>query len=712
MTGSTPSTPASAAGPTSAFRHWLKGLDDAELATILRHRPDTAQPLPPGTDALATRLLLRRSVARALAECDAAELLVIEKLAVQGAELEPVESAAEDAAGIAKLRRKALVFPVGKKVQLVAEALPALPTGWTLLDQVSASPADLAELDDAQRHILDTLQRAGGTGTTRDAGPDADPARPIPRLLVAGLLQRVDSETVCLPRVVRAALRGEAAHAIPTTPSGRAGEPATDKQADEAGTAAGLEVVRLLGELIDHVGAEPIEVLKDKSVGVRPVGQIAKLLAVDHLTAARLIDLGFTAGLLGRGEPKGYEGNFLGPTTRGLDWQEMDLSARWAALVDAWLHSPWAAWSSQRAIDPETNRPRLSGYRDRILNIYRHSATALSFKEFLEDLRFTHPLFAASTASETIENLHAEAQWLGLVARGRATSVLLEPNENTPTAEATAQLTPATVDQFIIQADMTVLAPGPLEPEVRRRLATIADLESPGLAAVYRLTEQSLRRGLDSGATAAELSAFLSEHALGSVPQTVTYLLEDLARRYGTLRAGTAMCYVRCEDPALLADATRAVSELRSLAPTVAVSSLRLDKILTKLRQHGFSPAAEDESGASIDVRPEPATVPLPSPRARQTGQPDIDKALRSIRDHDAAHPEAGAPVQAAPPLDVLRAAARGGRPVDITYAQKNGTLKTITATPLSVTGGQADVLTDGRTVRFPLHRISEVSLS
>lgn len=702
MTGSTPS-------PTATFRKWLAGLDDAALATIVRNRPDAAHPLPPGIDALATRLLLRQSVARALAECTAAELLAAERLAADGAELEPASPPPEDAQAIEGLTDKALAFPAGDKVYLASEVIPALPTDWSLLDQAAVSPEDLAQLDDSQRHILNTLLQAGGTGTTRDAAPDADPSRPIPQLLAAGLLQRVDSRTVRLPRAVRSALRGEDAAPIPTQPSGRAGQPGIDKKADEAGAAAGLEVVRLVGELIDAVGYSPIELLKDKSLGVRSVKQLAKSLNTTPTDAARLVGLGFAAGLLGRGEPKGFDGNFLGATTRGLDWQEAELSERWAVLIDAWLNSPWATWMSTRGIDPETNRPRLNGFRDRVLSVYRHTDGELAFPEFLEELRFRFPLFASSTAASTIENLHAEAERVGLIARGRATSVLIRAEDEDISA-VTAELTPATVDQFIVQADMTILAPGPLEPDIRKRLATIAELESPGLASVYRLSENSLRRGLDHGATAGELADFLREHAIGEVPQTVTYLLDDLTRRHGTLRSGAALCYVRSEDPALLADATRHLPQLRLIAPTVAVSTLRLSAVLDKLREQGFSPAAEDETGASIDARPEPATVPLPSPRARPDRGLDIDKVVRSIRDHDG--DDADGSTDASPSLDLLHVAARGGRPVSITYADKNGTPRTITATPLSVNGGQADVLTGGQTVRFPLHRISAISLS
>lgn len=73
-----------------AFRNWLATLDKPDLEAVLSNRPDTAIPVPPDINALATRMLLPGSIAMALAGCTAAELAVIEALSRKGAELEPV----------------------------------------------------------------------------------------------------------------------------------------------------------------------------------------------------------------------------------------------------------------------------------------------------------------------------------------------------------------------------------------------------------------------------------------------------------------------------------------------------------------------------------------------------------------------------------------------------------------------------------------------
>jgi len=104
------------------------------------------------------------------------------------------------------------------------------------------------------------------------------------------------------------------------------------------------------------------------------------------------------------------------------------------------------------------------------------------------------------------------------------------------------------------------------------------------------------------------------------VPQGLTYLIDDVARRHGQLRVGMAASFVRCEDPALLAQAVVSPAaeqlEMRLLAPTVAVSQAPISEVLSALRDAGFAPAAEDSTGAIVDIRARGARVPAP-PRRR-----------------------------------------------------------------------------------------------
>ena len=67
----------------------------------------------------------------------------------------------------------------------------------------------LDALEAAERDLLDRLLEGSPIGRTRDALPDAPPDRPVQRLLAAGLLRRLDADTVILPRLVGQVLRGE-----------------------------------------------------------------------------------------------------------------------------------------------------------------------------------------------------------------------------------------------------------------------------------------------------------------------------------------------------------------------------------------------------------------------------------------------------------------------------------------------------------------------
>jgi hypothetical protein len=154
-----------------------------------------------------------------------------------------------------------------------------------------------------------------------------------------------------------------------------------------------------------------------------------------------------------------------------------------------------------------------------------------------------------------------------------------EPND---VIAAMEKVLPAPIDHFLLQADLTVIVPGPLERDLADQLASVATVESAGAAMVYRISEASIRRALDSGRTASELHALFNRHSKTPVPQGLTYLIDDVARRHGQLRVGMAQSFVRCEDAALLAQAVAAPAaellEMRLLAPTVAVSQAPISR--------------------------------------------------------------------------------------------------------------------------------------
>lgn len=740
----------SATPETPDFRTWLSSLDDHELANLLRSRPDVVLPLPPGITPLAARLQLRASVGRAARGLTALELATLEAAANLGGELRavtatdvvnevPVEPALVEAA-IVRLRELALLYGDDSALRVAGEVMASLPADWQLLDDTPTpvTPDSIEGLSEKQRAIMDTLLHSGGIGRTKHAAPDADPTHPVPQLINAGLLVRVDAATVRLPRRVRAALRGRDTVRRPLSPSPRVlGELLADDRArdraDHTGAGAGLEVARHLRQLIELLGAEPAPLLKEGGVGVRAVTALARTLTVEEEEIHRLVCLGMAAGLLGRGDVRDEDA--LAPTLAADEWLDADLATRWMTMAAGWLSSPWAPWligthdekkAPIRLLADAMKRPPLAEHRRTVMSTYvlPPPGTGVTDEQMRDDFFFTHPIAATLLPDVTVEAILAEAHWIGLLApdssgAGTATSLLralLDP-EADPLAVA-EEVTPGTVERLIPQGDMTILAPGPLPRDLQTELDLLGELESAGLASVYRVTDASLRRALDAGRTAEELRTWLADHTLGEVPQAIIYLIDDVARRHGTLRGGPALSYLRCDDPSLLAEAARTAAAekvaLHIIAPTVAVAQAPLVQVIEELRAAGFQPVAEDATGAALDIRPQPARLPAPDIPVRSARTPDEERiaaAVAAIRRHDSG--EAVSPKDTQTTLAILQAAARGGRSVTVGFVDKHGRAVHRSVTPLTVTGGQVDALDEatGEVQRFMLHRITEVLL-
>ncbi|HIW96346.1 MAG TPA: helicase-associated domain-containing protein, partial [Candidatus Corynebacterium gallistercoris] len=96
-----------------------------------------------------------------------------------------------------------------------------------------------------------------------------------------------------------------------------------------------------------------------------------------------------------------------------------------------------------------------------------------------------------------------------------------------------AQVLPAPVEQVIVQADHTIMAPGLLAPEDAQLLAQFAAQESGGMASVWRVSQESLQRAAASGVGMDQVQAFLEARAMGgaaAVPQSLRYLIGDVQR--------------------------------------------------------------------------------------------------------------------------------------------------------------------------------------
>ncbi|MFG3360473.1 helicase-associated domain-containing protein [Streptomyces griseofuscus] len=301
-------------------------------------------------------------------------------------------------------------------------------------------------------------------------------------------------------------------------------------------------------------------------------------------------------------------------------------------------------------------------------------------------------------------------------------------------ARLLAPLLPEPLDHVLLQADLTAVAPGPLERPLAEMLGVLADVESKGGATVYRFTPGSVRRALDAGRTATDLHDFLARHSRTPIPQPLAYLIDDVARRHGHLRIGAASAYVRCDDDALLteilADKRATALRLRRLAPTVLAAQSDPAALLEGLRAMGFAPAAESAEGDVLITRAHahrtpPRTAPEPVP----DGPPPPDgtllsAAIRAIRAGDLAataprkstgtDPAAGElpRTSAAETLATVQAAVLTGDSLWIGYVNAEGAASQRVIAPIRVEGGFVTAYdhTADEVRTYPLHRITGVA--
>ncbi|MCY1158342.1 MAG: hypothetical protein MOP51_1366, partial [Citricoccus sp.] len=527
-----------------------------------------------------------------------------------------------------------------------------------------------------------------------------------------------------------------------------------------AALAAITDLLRGCADLLDEL-REGLPTLRSGGVGVREVKRLADSTGSTPGDASWLVELLAATGLV-----------VLDPDTsrwivaaEAADWRRSGRQVQWEALVLGWLGSgrapmlgpvPTAGGSPSgsapatagggRALAADRNRPDAPGLRATVLE------TALELAEerpglLLDEavarrLHWRSPRQSARTAMFTAPLL-AEAARLGLTGAGALTAAgaLVAAGRLDEAAVAVGTALPAPLTRVRLQGDLTAVAPGYLDPEVARTLASMADAEGDGAARVYRFSDDSLYRALDTGLDASAIEQFLDSHSEDELPQSLRYLVRDVARRHGALAVGAAGSWLRVEDEALLdvivADPALADAGLERVAPTVAVSTVgerELHKMLadaghrSSRRRHtpashgaaapsGTGPGTGSGTGAA-DVgpsRPRRATPEagaldsvFPAPvRAVRWTPSEEELAAQVARLRAAPRPSPSGP-GTEEAVVVLRHAARQRTEVDLVTVDQRGHRQALRVVPLAVAGGRVRCLVPSREAEtvVPLHRV------
>ncbi|SEG92409.1 Helicase conserved C-terminal domain-containing protein [Thermomonospora echinospora] len=654
-------------------------------------------------------------------------------------------------------------YPVERLVELVSDTGGDRPRGFPdtarLVERLTArlsAPADLIEDAGPQaRAALEQLAwgpPVGRVTEARRAVRTATAETPIERLLARGLLAATDDRTVTLPREVALHLRGGLLFRdVPARPPALE-VPAPRRPDLVVRTAAGqaFTAVRLVEDLLERWGVEPPAVLRSGGLAVRDLRAAATALDVAEWQAALLAEVAYAAGLLARSGDRQVDGEWL--PTRAFDlWRLRETADRWTELAVAWLRTDRVAGlAGERddrdrvinALGDEPVRGSAPQIRRAALRALDEAGGAADADLIRARLDWERPRRRGALRDRLVGWTLREAELLGLTGFGvlasYARALLADGDPGAVAAELAGQL-PRPVDQVLIQADLTAVAPGPLVPDLAHELALAADVESTGGATVYRFTAASVRRALDAGRSAAELTDLLTRHSTTPLPQPLTYLIEDVARRHGRLRVGTMTCYVRADDPSVLdevlADRRTATLPLQRLAPTVLASRLSAAELLEALRGLGLSPVAESPEGGVVITRPdahraEPSAHPAADPvRTLPADDPDpaiIAAAVRALRAGEEAARQGAelartrpGPPPGEPPrspsmatVEELRRAVERGARVWIGYLDQQGQASSRIVEPVRVDGGFLTGYDATRAAmhRFALHRITGVA--
>ncbi|MEU2540062.1 helicase C-terminal domain-containing protein [Streptomyces iakyrus] len=617
-----------------------------------------------------------------------------------------------------------------------------------------------------------------------------DPAPRLRWLLDRGLLLPTAPGTVVLPREVALHLRRGLAHRTPepVPPVVEAAAVHRPQVVDSAAAGQAYTALATVEELLKDWDEGGPAVLRAGGLSVRDLKRTAVALDVPEPAAAFWVELAYAAGLIAS---DGEADERYAATPAYDEWLEQPPAERWSRLVTAWLAATRTAGlvggrdakdRTLSALGPGLDRSAAPEVRHRVLALLAGlpEGAAPAAGTVLARLRWERPLRGDRREDDLRGRLAewalSEAELLGVTGRGALSAqgrallgapaapapgpegepsgpgdklpvhhhhrpaplAPLSPAEQAVASAAAARLLapllPEPLDHVLLQADLTAVAPGPLQRPLADMLGVLADVESKGGATVYRFTPGSVRRALDAGQAASDLHAFLAAHSRTPVPQPLAYLIDDVARRHGHLRVGAASAYVRCDDDAvlseILADKRAAGLGLRRLAPTVLAAQADPAGLLEGLRAMGFAPAAESAEGDVLITRAlAHRTPPRSAPEPVPDGPPVPDDtllaaALRAIRAGDLASTTPRKPgtapagngelprTGAAETLATMQAAVLTGEALWIGYVNAEGAASQRVIAPVRVEGGFVTAYdhTADEVRTYPLHRITGVA--
>ncbi len=666
--------------PADPLLHRLERLETAQLADLLRRRPDVAPPRaePHDLAELAERLAHPVSLARVLQDQPLPSWQLVEAaLALGGrptsselaalladADPESLERIVDSLHELAVLTRDGghlqlpdtlrRVFPaplgLGEPLadllaHLTADTMRAIARNLGLARPKTRQDAELALLaffadpaniervvagePDAVRTLL--LETRTEPDDRYYDDPQAYRVRQaaLHRATTVGLVIDVSyGYDWRIPLEVTRALRGPDYRApFDVAPPPVPTRPAADRAGDSA--AAATDLLATLLAVLDHLARHPLKALKTGGVGARELTKLAKTLGASEPAVRLVLELSAALDLL----------DLLGPDVtvneRFGEWRDASPDEQFAAAAEAWWTLGYLP-SRARDDDDKPQRALVAvGQRCELCVMARHAMVdVLTELDAVTDIAALTARVAWHRPAAHLDrpdDQWREAELLGVVAGGAVTALGRALHDGDDLAPIAKALLPAAAHHATFGSDLTVFVAGSPAARVSAVLDSAADREGRGGAITWRFTPGSVRRAFDDGATAEALLAELAAVSHAELPQPLRYLVADVARQHGTLRLTAATSVIRSDDAALLAlvaaDRKLAKHGLRLLAPTVLSADVPVATLLAALRASGYFPVIEGPlpDVAGLDERATTARGRQLAAYLRAASAPDPD---------------------------------------------------------------------------------------
>lgn len=355
-----------------------------------------------------------------------------------------------------------------------------------------------------------------------------------------------------------------------------------DEQTDSLGAISAFELQLGLTELVLDLDQRLVKVVGKASIGLTDFKRLAQQLRKPVEVAKGLYQLAQQLHLI---EISG--GRWVLSAQAEL-WLTLEISQRWQLCAEAWLEQV-----GLNAIDE---------LRERL-----NSSSSLS-----ESLAQTF-ILADKNLKATLQQLVIVAEWCGLAVGDKPNHLLtlLLESELHKAKQLLEKYLPKPIAQLIIQADQTMIAPGPLPTHIEVELRNFVELEQVSVATSYRITALSVTHGLETGMTEESIRRLLAELSPKPLPQPVDYLIRETAARFKrlTIVAGQSpdRSIIQSMDGLLLTEILNDVRlrpyALKPIAAAQLSSRFEPDMMYFGLRENGFLAVRVDANGEVISPR-------------------------------------------------------------------------------------------------------------